>query len=124
MPAPTAEQAQRLHAVEQKQALAALPGPGWTRRRLAERNAELQGRALLHQLDAALLDVLRKGLGVAPDTLTPAWRDAIRFYLLTERNDKLLGTLLRFAAAQPGVARRALLPRTRSGCSAPASTWM
>ena len=83
-------------------AAAALPSPGWTRRRLAERVTELLGRALHRQLDLVLRDVLQQSFGVAPAVLTPAWRDAVRFYLLTERNDELLAALLRFAAAHPG----------------------
>lgn len=102
LPSPAAPQLQRLRAVEQTLATAALPSPGWTRRRLAERVTELLGRALHHQLDLVLRDVLQQSFGVAPAVLTPAWRDAVRFYLLTERNDELLAALLRFAAAHPG----------------------
>lgn len=102
LPRPAAPQLQRLRTVEQTLATAALPSPAWTRRRLAERVTEMLGRALHRQLDLVLRDVLQQSFGVAPAVLTPAWRDAVRFYLLTERNDELLAALLRFAAAHPG----------------------
>ena len=108
--APTAEQLQRRHTVDTFLESAALPSPAWTHRRLQERIAELLGRALQRQMDIALRDVLHKSLGVAPNVLTPAWRDAIRFYLLTERNAELLSTLLRFAAAHPGRSPARTLP--------------
>lgn len=127
--APTAEQLQRLHAVNAFLESAALPSPAWTHRRLQERVSELLGRALQRQMDIALRDVLHKSLGVAPPELTPAWRDAIRFYLLTERNAELLGTLLRFAAAHPGRSPARTLPAnqlwlSRAGAHLAIDAWL
>lgn len=76
---------------------------GWTLRRLGERCDALQARAFARKLDDLLRDVLRDAIGIAPPSLTPAWRDALRFYLgAADRNRLLLGDLLRFAARHPG----------------------
>ncbi len=91
----------------------ALPGDrGWTLRRLAERCEALQARAFASKLDLLIRELLHEAIGVAPPTLTPAWRDALRFYLgAADRNRALLGLLLRFAAAHPGQPIAPTLPR-------------
>ncbi|HEY0137824.1 MAG TPA: hypothetical protein VGB85_27250, partial [Nannocystis sp.] len=93
-----------------------LPGDrGWTLRRLADRCDALQARAFARKLDALLQDLLHDAIGVAPPTLTPAWRDALRFYLgASDRNRALLRELLRFAAAHPGRSIAPTLPRNHA----------
>jgi hypothetical protein len=78
------------------------PGPAWTRRRLAERTEALAAELLERRLDQALAEILRHAFGLALARVTPAWRDAFRFYLATYENQDLLGLLLRNAAANPG----------------------
>ena len=88
---------------------------GWTLRRLADRCEALQARAFASKLDHLIRELLRDAIGVAPPTLTPAWRDALRFYLgAADRNRALLGQLLRFAAAHPGQPIAPTLPRNHA----------
>ncbi len=101
---PNAGQRARLAHVAGLLASGKLPTRDWTRRHLRERLEPALGRALQVRLDASLREALRAGFGIAPPELTPAWRDAARFYLSTPRNNALLGRLLRHAASQPGVA--------------------
>ena len=76
--------------------------PGRTRRRLESRIGELCARVYRRQLDRLLIELLQQICDVRMKTLTPPWRDAVRFYLGVHQNRALLATLLRFAAAQPG----------------------
>ncbi|MCB9704746.1 MAG: hypothetical protein H6711_22925 [Myxococcales bacterium] len=76
-----------------------LPDPAWTRRRLAEENEALLGLAHDALIDRAFRRIVGEAWGITLATLTPAWRDAIRFYLATERNHELLRVVLRAAAA-------------------------
>lgn len=87
------------------------PDPAWTRRRLSERTGELLARAYRRLLDAALAEVVRAAFGVVVPAMTPAWQDALRFFLAFERRGgerersyELLGVLLRHAAAAPGAS--------------------
>lgn len=89
------------------------PGPGWTRRRLAERNEALATQLLERRVDEALAEILRRAFGLSLDRITPAWRDVFRFYLSTGRNHKLLGLLLRNATGNPGRYFPPALPRNR-----------
>jgi hypothetical protein len=81
--------------------LAAAPR-GRTRRRLAERIDELLPIAYRRELDGAFREILRDAWGIEVPSLTPAWRDAVRFWLVVEDNRELLGRLLREASATPG----------------------
>ncbi len=103
LPDPSPAQRARLAAVTAELASPATADRGWTLRRLADRCEALQGRAFARHLDLLLREVLAEAIGVDPPALTPAWRDALRFYLGgAARNRALLGDLLRFAAAHPG----------------------
>lgn len=78
------------------------PGPGWTKRRLAERNEVLATQLLERRIDQALIEILGRAFGLSLARITPAWRDVFRFFLSTERNRESLGLLLRNATANPG----------------------
>lgn len=109
LPAPTPlQQALQLRLAD-KLARGELPGPEWTRRRLAEQVEGLRARAFRRQLDGALRHVLRAAFGVDIPELTPTWRDVVRFSLSggwarrdAARNRELLGELVRAAVAAPG----------------------
>ena len=81
--------------------LAAAPR-GRTKRRLAERVDELLPLAYRRELDGAFREILRDAWGITVPALTPAWRDAVRFWLVVDDNRELLGRLLREAADAPG----------------------
>jgi hypothetical protein len=81
--------------------LAAAPR-GRTKRRLAERIEELLPLAYRRELDGAFREILRDAWGITVPSLTQAWRDAVRFWLVVDDNRDLLGRLLREAAAAPG----------------------
>ena len=115
LPAPGPEQRARLAACELELAAGDLTDRTWTLRRLAERCDAVQARAFARRLDVLLREVLAGAIGTAPPALTPAWRDALRFYLDgAERNRGLLGQLLRFAAAHPGRPIAPTLPRNQA----------
>jgi len=80
--------------------LAAAPR-GRTKRRLAERIDELLPLAYRRELDAAFREILRDAWGITVPSLTQAWRDAVRFWLVVDDNRELLGRLLREAADAP-----------------------
>jgi hypothetical protein len=103
LPTPNPAQSARLVAVTAELAQCGSTDRGWTLRRLTERCEALQARAFARHLDLLLREVLAEAIGAAPPALSPAWRDALRFYLGgSARNRALLGDLLRFAAAHPG----------------------
>ena len=107
----TAEQDARLAHLTAEIAASELADPAWTRRRLGDRCDALQARAFARRLDDILRELLLESIGAAPDVLTPAWRDAIRFHVGdAERNRGLLTRLLRHAAAAPGRPIAATLP--------------
>ena len=81
--------------------LAAAPR-GRTKRRLAERIDELLPIAYRRELDGAFREILRDAWGIEVPSLTPGWRDAVRFWLVVDDNRDLLGRLLREASAAPG----------------------
>jgi hypothetical protein len=81
--------------------LAAAPR-GRTKRRLAERIDELLPLAYRRELDSAFREILRDAWGITVPSLTQAWRDAVRFWLVVDDNRELLGRLLREAADAPG----------------------
>ena len=115
LPSPTPALRARLARLGTELARAVPGDRGWTLRRLAERCEALQARAFARKLDLLIRELLRDAIGVAPPTLTPAWRDALRFYLgAADRNRTLLGVLLRFAAAHPGQPIAPTLPRNHA----------
>lgn len=75
---------------------------GRTKRRLAERIDELLPIAYRRELDDAFREILRDAWGITVPSLTEAWRDAVRFWLVVDDNRELLGRLLREAAAATG----------------------
>src|SRR6185295_1046856 len=97
LPSPSEAQIERLRRIDAGDV--EIPDPGKTRRRLADRLDELTARAYAVRLDALFRRILKEVWGIALPYLTPAWRDAIRFYLAVDRNRELLGTVLRGAAA-------------------------
>jgi hypothetical protein len=108
--APSAEQAERLRRLSTGEV--APPDPARTRRRLAERIDDLTARAYERRLDAVFRGILKQVFRISLARLTPAWRDAIRFYLAAKRNRELTSTVLRAAAAGVDLART--LPRNRA----------
>ncbi|MFO0589254.1 MAG: hypothetical protein U0441_17080 [Polyangiaceae bacterium] len=90
----------------------AVPSPDRTRRRLADRIKDLLARAYGARLDAVMRRIAKDAWGVAIPRLTPAWRDAIRFYLSVDKNRPLLATVLQTAAAGGDLAR--LLPKNQA----------
>jgi len=100
LPYPTAKQSARRALLETRRAEA--PNAWWTRKRLVDRAISLGALALNKQLDDLFREVLREVWGIAVPTLTPAWRDAVRFYLNVDSNRDHLATLLRHCAAHPG----------------------
>ncbi len=79
--------------------------PSRTRRRLRAEIEVLHGEAYEVQVDAVFRSILREAWDLRVDRLTPAWRDAIRFYLQTKRNHELLRVVLRAAAAGADIRR-------------------
>ena len=75
---------------------------GRTKRRLAERIDELLPIAYRRELDGAFREILRDAWNITVPSLTPAWRDAVRFWLVVDDNRDLLGRVLREASAAPG----------------------
>ncbi len=110
LPTRTPEQEERLHRLAT--GAVAPPDPAKTRRRLADRLRELTARAYERRLDAVFRRILKQVWGIVTTELTPAWRDAIRFYLAVEDNRELLATVLRGAAAGADLART--LPKNRA----------
>lgn len=109
----TAAQRKRVDQLERRLDGDGLAGPEWTRRELGQRNVELERRALELLFDDALRESLRAGWGItlAKGTLTAAWRDALRFMLVTRHNVSLLERLLTHAAREPGMAITRKLPK-------------
>jgi hypothetical protein len=130
LPDPSPAQRARLAAVTAELAEPGLTDRGWTLRRLTERCEALQARAFARHLDLLLREVLAEAIGAVPPALSPAWRDALRFYLgSAARNRALLGDLLRFAAANPGRPIAPTLARNqawlgRAGARLRAEAWL
>ena len=89
------------------------PCPAQTRRRLAARLQELRPLAWRRQLERALLLALRRAYGIRLDQLTPGWQAALQYHLVADDNERLLSTLLRFAAGHPGRDAAAAMPRAQ-----------
>lgn len=88
----------RLEALRASPPLASAPR-GRTKRRIGERIQHLLPRAYRHELDVAFREILREVWGIRVPALTAAWRDAVRFWLVTDDNREHLGRLLRDVAA-------------------------
>jgi len=73
-----------------------------TKRRLRERIDELLPIAFRLELDDVFREIVRDGWGIDVPTLTEAWRDAVRFWLVVDDNRDLLRRLLREASRAPG----------------------
>ena len=97
------DQETRLRRLEGSAVAAA--DPSRTRRRLAAEIEVLHGEAYEVQVDGVFRRIVKEVWDLSFDRLTPAWRDAIRFYLQTQRNHGLLRVLLRGAAAGADVRR-------------------
>ena len=102
MPARSSRQEARLLTLSGRERTLATAPRGRTKRRLAERIDELLPIAYRRELDVAFREILREAWGISVPSLTPAWRDAVRFWLVVDDNRELLGRLLREAAATPG----------------------
>ena len=102
LPARSSRQDARLATLSAGDRTLAAAPRGRTKRRLRERIDELLPRAYRRELDDAFREILRDAWGIAVPSLTDAWRDAVRFWLVVDDNRDLLGRLLREAAAQPG----------------------
>lgn len=109
----TAAQRKRVELLEQRLSGDGLAGPEWTRRELQQRNVELEKRALELLFDEALRESLRAGWSITltKGPLTAAWRDALRFMLVTRHNTSVLKQLLTHAAREPGAAITRRLPK-------------
>jgi hypothetical protein len=90
---------------------------GRTRRRIGERITELLPRAYRNELDATFREILVEAWNIAVPSLTPAWRDAVRLWLVVDENRELLGQLLRKAAAAPGRDVKDAFPANRAFCA-------
>ncbi|MGZ3420367.1 MAG: hypothetical protein ACXVEE_21000, partial [Polyangiales bacterium] len=98
-----------------KASIAAVPpSPDRTRRRLDARIRALLPRAYRVVLERILGEVLREAWGISPRKTSPAWRDAVRFFLTIEDNREHLRTLLRHAANAPGAPIERTLPKNRA----------
>ncbi len=84
------------------------------RRALEAHVAKLRVAAFEAELDALLVGLVGKLFGVRIPSLTPAWRDVIRFALVIHRNRALLRTLVREAAEKPGVLLAPTRPPNRA----------
>lgn len=87
---------------------------GRTKRRLRERIDELLPNAYRRELDAVFTEILREAWGIVVPSMTPAWRDAVRFWLVVDDNRDLLGDLLRHASKAPGRDVKRLFPKSRA----------
>jgi hypothetical protein len=76
-----------------------------TRRRVADRLRELVAKAYEARLEEVFRRLVKQAWGISLASVTPAWRDAIRFYLAVDRNHELLGAVLRAAAAGEDLTR-------------------
>ncbi|MBX3219925.1 MAG: hypothetical protein KF795_05350 [Labilithrix sp.] len=92
----------RLDALSRGERTLAGSPRGRTRRRIAERIEQLLPAAYRRELDATFREILRDAWGISAPALTPAWRDAVRFWLIVDDNRTLLGQLLKAASLAPG----------------------
>lgn len=102
MPSRSPRQEARLATLSAGDRTVAAAPRGRTKRRLAERIEELLPLAYRRELDGAFREILRDAWGISVPSLTQAWRDAVRFWLVVDDNRELLGRLLREASDAPG----------------------
>ncbi|MDF2695524.1 MAG: hypothetical protein K0S65_3907, partial [Labilithrix sp.] len=99
----SAPQQGRLDALLRAERTLAGSPKGRTRRRIAERIERLLPTAYRRELDGAFREILHEAWGIRVPSLTPAWRDAVRFWLVVDDNRALLGQLLKETSAAPGL---------------------
>ncbi len=102
LPARSIPQQGRLDAIRGRERTLAGSPRGRTRRRIAERIERLLPIAYRNELDATFRQILREAWKIDVPKLTPAWRDAVRFWLVVDDNRMHLGALLKAAADCPG----------------------
>lgn len=112
--APSPRQQARLSTLSASERTLASAPRGRTMRRLRERIDELLPLAYRSELDAAFREIIRDAWGLAVPSLTPAWRSAVRFWLVVDHNRDLLGRLLREASAAPGKDVKLTFARNRT----------
>ena len=117
----SAAQELRLEALAARDATPTAPAPERTQRRMRERITELEAVAYRKQLDRISVAVVKRLWGIELAELSAAWRDALRFHLVIDKNRELLATLLRAAAAAPGADVAPALPANRLWCERAAS---
>ncbi|OJY22968.1 MAG: hypothetical protein BGO98_33630 [Myxococcales bacterium 68-20] len=110
----SAPQQGRLDALLRAERTLAGSPRGRTRRRIAERIDRLLPAAYRRELDATFREILREAWGISVPTLTPAWRDAVRFWLIVDDNRALLGRLLKEASATPGRDVKPAFPKNEA----------
>lgn len=98
----SAPQQGRLDAIRRSTVAVHASPRGRTLRRLQERIDRLLPIAYRNELDECFREILEEAWGIAVPSLTPAWRDAVRFLLTADGNRKLLLELLRKTARAPG----------------------
>lgn len=103
----------RLDALSRAERTLAGSPRGRTRRRIAARIERLMPVAYRRELDATFREILREAWGITVPALTPAWRDAVRFWLVVDDNRALLGQLLQEASRAPGRDVKRAFPKSR-----------
>lgn len=103
----------RLDALSRAERTLAGSPRGRTRRRVAARIEQLLPAAYRRELDATFREILRDAWGISVRELTPAWRDAVRFWLVVDDNRALLGKLLEAASRAPGRDVKRTFPKSR-----------
>lgn len=81
-----------------------------TIRRLRARGDNLLPIAYKRELDRTFLRLLDEAWGIRLGSLTPSWREAVRFWLTVEDNRPLFDTMLREAAKRPGASVKDAFP--------------
>lgn len=105
LPVRHARQEARLSTLLATERTLATAPRGRTKRRFAERIDELLPVAYRRELDASFREILRDAWGISVPSMTQAWRDAVRSWLVVDDNRDLLGRLLREVAAPTGGSR-------------------
>lgn len=114
----SAPQQGRLDALLRAERTLAGSPKGRTRRRISERIEHLLPGAYRRELDGTFREILREAWGIDVPSLTPAWRDAVRFWLVVDDNRALLGRLLREASTAPGRDVKHAFPKNAEWISA------
>jgi hypothetical protein len=87
---------------------------GRTRRRIGERLERLMPMAYRRELDVTFREILLEAWSIDVPSLTQAWRDAVRFWLVIDSNKDLLGRMLRLAAKTPGRDVKRAFPKNEA----------